>query len=344
VQSPAYIRPFVAGIKKQLASLLEGRGTASEIGAIIRLAHAIAKASLARKAHLASLVNRHGLNYSDIAYDCVADLFARDENGKYIALVSYFSGFDFEKFTDEEAVFHIQRLVLTKAKHGVFRLYQQMDPQLGKILRNIKISVQALGQFLETERLGEACIVPSLTQTLEQLPQVEPEDIMSWLTQAATGSEFMPELLGKLSSLLRQQKEKSRIVPIVTVALGIRMFYEQKRLHQGAEQPASIDDITIDSKSVIKAACRELKMEAGRKYILKGKVTREQLDLYFEVIEQGLIDRFVINDGAGFELGEHFMKHVPGMTRDEYRKKHKNKIEYLARLAGERVVKRLRAE
>ena len=305
---------------------------------IVRISHAIAKESLARKIRSGTLERLHGLNYSDLAYDCIADLFARDESGKYTALASYFAAFDFAHFSDEEALFHLQRLVLTKVKHGVYRLYQQTDPQLGRILRNIKIAVQSRGLFYEVDRLGEACLVPASGDTLEEMPPVEAEELSQWLARSGSGNEFVPELLEKISALMNGQEDRCRIVPLVTMGLSIRMFYEHKRSPLAEEASCTIDDSTFDSGRMIEAACTKVKLKAKAKYVDRGKIAQDVLDLYFKAIQEGLTHRFIEHDGSDFVLSDAFLKLMPGLTFEEYRRKHKNKIEYLARLAKKLVV------
>jgi len=335
------IRVLVRGIKSRLAPLLEGRTAGPEDFTIVRISHAIAKESLARKIHSGALERIHGLNYSDLAYDCIAELFARDESGKYVALASYFAAFNFAQFSDEEVLFHLQRLVLTKVKHGVYRLYQQTDPQLGRILRNIKIAAQSRGLFYEVDRLGEACLVPSTGDALEEMPLIQPEELAQWLVRSGSGNEFVPELLEKVSDVIRAQEERCRIVPLVTMGLSIRMFYEQKRSPHAEEGSYTIDDSTFDSGRVIEAACTKVKLKAKAKYVDRGKIAQEVLDLYFKAIEEGLMHRFVEHDGSDFVLSDALLKLMPGLTFEEYRKKHKNKIEYLGRLAKKQVVLKL---
>jgi hypothetical protein len=326
-------------LQKDLAAILDGEGTPSELKSIIRVCHANAEGILLRKAHLGHLIKLHGLSLSDLAFDCISDLFARDDEGRYKALESYFSAYDVAAFSDEEAYFHIQRLSFTRVRNGLFRLYSEMDPQLAHVLRNVKVAVRTLGIFTELDRLSESCLIPSLCEPAEQLPQVEAADLSDWLSREATGKEFIPELLGKLAMNLRKQREFSRIVPIVTIGLAIRSFYKEKEIPQLAEASTIIDESAFDAAEAIDEACKALREKTVSKYVHRGKVSKEVFDLYFRVIAQMLELRFISHDGSAFQLSESFIKLVPGMSLQEYRAQHKNKLEYLARLAHKRVSK-----
>jgi len=283
----------------------------------------------------------HGLTLSDLAYDCISDLFGRTDEGRYKALESYFSAYDVGGFSDEESYFHLQRLSFTKVRNGLFRLYSEMDPQLARILHNIKGAARSLGLFIEVDRLGESCLVPPLDDAFEHLPPIEAADLTAWLLEKASGSEFIPELLGKLCMRLREQETFSRVVPIVTVGLAIRDFYRQKEMPRLCEPATVIDDSMIDMRKIIGEACDAVRAQTLRKYVHRGKVTAEVFDLYFAVIERMLHLRYIEQDGSDYQLSESFLKLTPGMSLQEYRKNHRNKLEYLARLALDRVAKDL---
>jgi len=338
MQSQEGIRAFVHGLKAKLASLLEGTAESSDVRVVVRVAHTIARVTLARRIQSEPLVKFHGLDYGDLAYDCIADLFARDDRGRYVALATYFMAFDFDSLTDEDVFFHIQRLVLRNVKQGVYRLYHQMDPQLGKILRNIKLSVQSLGLFTEFERLGETCLVPAGVETLEHLPPMRQEDLALALLNAASGNAFVPELLSTTHRFLCAQAERSRIMSLINVGLGIRAFYQQKSVPRLREESDVTDDVSIDAIEAIHTACRELRAKADEKYVRRGKVSPAMMETYFGVIESGLYQRFVDHDGTEFQISETFLKLAPGVSPVEYRKLHRSKLEYLARLTANRVV------
>lgn len=333
----------IRGLKNDLAALLEGEASPAQVKSVVRVCHANAEGALARRGHLNHLLRMHGLSLADLAYDCISDLFARDGDGRYKALESYFSAYGAADLSDEEIYFHLQRLSFTKVRNGLFRAYSEMDPQLARILHNIKVAARTLGVFIETDRLGESCLVPSLSEADEHLPPVEASDLTAWLSAEVTGNEFIPELLGKLSLSLRKQTCFSRVVPIVTIGLAIRALYSEKEAPRLTEPATVIDEGIIDVGKAIAEACDAVRTSTYRKYVERGKVSAEMFDRYFQVISQMLELRFVAHDGDGFQISENFLTLVPDVTPQEYRKKHRNKVEYLARLVQKRVSRTLKA-
>jgi hypothetical protein len=301
------------------------------------MCHAMAEGALLRKGHLTLIIHAHGLDVRDIAFDTISDLFARDGEGRFPVLAAYFAAHDLTTITDEGSYILLQRLVLGRVRNGLFRLYGEMDPQLARILRNVKIAAHSLGVFTEIDRTAETCLAPALCESNQHLPAVDVEQLTAWLDERATGNEFIPELLGHCARVLSEQTACSRVVPLITIGLAIRAFYEHKRTPQLADHIAWIDEGALDAEQAIRQCCAALKVHTYPRYVDRGKVGPEIFDVYFRVIEEMLAARFLQNDTGTFPLSECFRKHMPGIPLQEYRKTHRSQLEYLAHLAQERV-------
>jgi hypothetical protein len=317
-----------------MGALLEGKATPRQLDAVIRVAHALARSSLGKKHHLHALARHHGLSLSDLAYDCIAELFARDQDGCFFTLKSYFAAFELDRLGDDEFIAEFRHLVFSKVKQGILRLYREIDPQFGKILRNITLSVQASHYFEHVPRSGEPCLVPVACDNLEELPELEAGNIADYLRGAASGREFIPELLRKVTIFLKRQNEFSRVVPLVVLGQAIRQFYGQKCLVGVGEPVTEIDDTALDAQAVIALGCRQTKERLMPKFVRRDKVRGEVFELYFKVIERYLRGRFVEYEGEGLSLLGCLMTHMPALTIEQCRKEHKNRLEYLARVVG----------
>ncbi|HLF15275.1 MAG TPA: hypothetical protein VI932_10345, partial [Bacteroidota bacterium] len=170
-------------------------------------------------------LNRISLSIEDLALDCVADLFSRNPEGGFIQLKVYLRGIDVGAMTEAELMAHLRRLVFAKVNQGMFRIYNDIDPSLGRIIRNIKISIHALENFVIVNRFGEQYIVPAACDPLEHLPSIEPAMMQEELRQMAGKTETIPNLLARLSYCLREQEQHCRLVPLVQVALIFRSLY-----------------------------------------------------------------------------------------------------------------------
>ena len=161
---------LLAGLRENLRFMLAGSHSPAQLNCVVAVAHALATSFLLSKRSAGRLSVLHGLNHSDLAYDCIADIFQLNEGGTYVQLSAYFAGINLKLASEEETLAHLRRLVFSKVNHGIFRLYSESDPVLAKILRNIKLAIASLGSFVELQRFDESCIAPSLCETNEHLP------------------------------------------------------------------------------------------------------------------------------------------------------------------------------
>ncbi len=330
-------------LRENLCGLLSGNHTPGQLNGVIRVAHALATAFLASKRSSGTLSVSHGLSVSDLAYDCIADIFQRNDAGVFVQINAYFSSVPLDAIADEELLAHLRRLVFSKVNHGVFRLFNESDPTLAKILRNTKLAIAALGQFVESERFGEHCIAPSMCETLEHLPSLEREYMENHLLSVARGNESVPDLIAKLGMFLRDQTECSRIIPLVTVAYALRTVYESGYRHTAetadGEPSLSPDEMT----AILRGVCNEITNRFSAKYIGK-KLQPEVFAVYMKTIESGLVQRFVYLDGDDKSLYEQLETMLPGLTKEDYKEYHRARLEYLSRQAHDLAVQRLQRE
>lgn len=274
----------------------------------------------------------------DIAYDCIADLFAGDGKGNYLQLQAYFGGINFEAESDEALLIHLRRLTFSKVNHGIFRIYNEADPSLGKILRNIKGAVSTLDNFLETEIFGEMFLTPSGCDPLRHMPVMEQPVFEDQFTRVTGVVRHIPALLGQLSLFLREQEEYRRSIPLMTAALVFRNVFSRHD-HSVIEAPAAETAMLLDdARSVISEACAVMHREMSVRYIEKKHVDPLVFRRYFDVIELNLIQTLVEKDGHDFSFFLSLQSWMPELTREEYMRTHRSILEYAARLTREKAL------
>lgn len=317
--------------------------THPQLNGFVELCHSMAAVALRRKIAPAMLdAGVHGTSYRDLAYDCIAELFRQGDDGSLLQIRAYFQGIDCDGATDQELFTHLRRIVFTKVNHGVVRFYSEADPDLGKILRNIKLSVQSLRSFGVVERFGDAFLLPAFADSLEHLSPFTREDLEGALRKTARPDDHVPAMLAHLSRILTGQQERSRLVSLTTVALAIKSMYFTVETG-AADQVAAEDPFTVpDIMALVQTACREVLGRMAGEYVESGKVERDMFRKYTEVIEKNVVRRFTGEESDGRSLYAGLQLLVPSLSEAEYRATHRARLEYLARLAYKRSVEMLR--
>jgi hypothetical protein len=276
----------------------------------------------------------------DLAIDCIADLFQQDDSGTFVQIKIYFESLSLDNISEKDLLTHLRRLVFARVNQSIFRMYNEADPSLGKILRNIKLAVQGLRNFQEAERFGEQCIAPSACETLEHLPELDRQELERQLRYYARGSEHIPALLAKLSVYLREQNDHSRIVPIMLVAMVFRSLYSDVPIMQ----EVILEDrfIAGDASAILHDICKQLMNETEPKYVGRRKIDAFVFKKYFDVIEENLNATIIQQNGERLSFFTSLKSLMPEITEKDYKKNHKSRVEYLARIAHKRAVKELR--
>lgn len=316
---------------------------ASSVNQLVGLCHQLATAFVKSKLGNGQLnLSLVSMEPHDIAYDCIAELFERNATGELPELKAYFEAVDLDSMSEKWLLAHLRRLVFSKVNDGLYRLYNEVDPVYGKILRNIKLAVATLVTFQECDRFGESCLVPTGCETLEHLPPMDRDFLEGHLRDVACVKDHVPAILAKLSRLLRDQSDWCRIVPLLAVATAIRSIYVSGYRVEVEENRIPQDLMQQDIRGVINDAISESKAAYYDRYVRSGKVRAADYDDYFTVLERGLIMKAVEGDGEGFSYLEEMSRLQPDLTEGVYRDRHKNRLEYLGRIVNLRIAEALR--
>lgn len=157
-------------IRARLMPVLGRMYSRRQLNEFVAVCHAIAVGAVRTRARTLRFLTRFSFaNDADVAYECISDLFRQDEKGTILQVAAYFEGIDCTHATDQELLIHLRRLVFSKVNYGLFRLLNEADPALGKILRNTRLACQTLQNFDVIERFGDPCLVPAMCDPLEHL-------------------------------------------------------------------------------------------------------------------------------------------------------------------------------
>jgi hypothetical protein len=338
---PAY-PALTSSLRDDLHALLRGDPQPRQLNTVVNLCVALSMELLSRKSGGKFLSHQQGLTPKDLAFDAVADLFQRDEDGRFLQFEAYFESFPPASTGDEELLIALRRLVYSRTNHALFRMYRDVDPILFKILRNVKLAVERLQQFQEIDRFGEIHIAPVMCETLEHLPVFDLDELEHRLLTVTLGNENIPRMMGKLALILKDQSSNARYVPLMGVAMMLRAVYARR--NEPLLPPASTDDPMAgeDVGDMINRACAALRKEFHGKYVGKGKTPENVYSDYFEVIEESLHARMQgDNQSSYLSL---LQARMPDLTHDDYKRYHRARIEYLGSLAAQRLALVLRPE
>lgn len=328
----------ITNLRATLLAIFSGQESNAQLNSLVAICHSLACVHLSGKRSAWRMMGFHGINNSDLAYDCIAELFRRDDAGALIELITYFRAFDVAQADDAELLASLRRLVCAKANSRLYRSLAETDPSLARIIRNIKVSIQSMGHFTETFRFGEPYLVPASVDPLPDLPLPTPEEVEQYVWEVMKFSQHIPDLLARISRILGEQSERSRQISLFVLALSVKKVMESQLPPAASAQPELSHE---EAMRIVEDACIDARNKFHATYVDTGKLSADVLETYIQAAKAALIRKTIMDDGHDFSLFKSLGQHIPGLDEECYRIEHKSKIEYIARYINQRAAQHM---
>ena len=283
---------------------------------------------LRRRAHAGRLDPRFfGRSIDDLAMDCIADLFERDEKGRFPQLVSYFEPMMEENLSEARLVSATRRLVFSKTADGLFRRYRETDPALGKLVRNLRYAVRRSDDAMEDRVRGELWVVFSRPRHCTR-PLMGEELLQARLSARLGPSGSRMEAVNALRLILQHNPVYTQGYPLVGLASVLRDVFD---LRADVPEPARSSLNTLhgeDVRRLLEASRSRIDREMRSKYV-DAKMDARTFDAYIGAAEDGLIAEFAetgMDDATHFDLLQPYLR---SMTYDDFRQDHRGRFQYV---------------
>lgn len=285
-----------------------------------------------------------GMSEPDMIHDCIAELFTRSTRNELVEIAKYFNRqqLDIEGMPEEQLLIHVRRLTFTAVNDNIFRVYNEIDPPLGKIIRNIKSAVDRCPELHITNRFGEQYLDMVSANPLQCSPPPSEEDVQTLVESIMATEAEIPSILLKLKLALELQDKYRRCLRLVSLALAIKRGYEILGSELETTEDEMKPEAVIDSRSAIQLAVEQMSVKIRESYLESGKIDKQSFDCYCTALRRMLEDEFIHGTDGAVSYYQYVNQFYPGLTRKEYERHHRTTFEYLAKLAKEKVRKRLR--
>ncbi len=321
-------------LDKIIPSLLSPNPSQKHVRDFVYLCRDVAFAYLQMKVHRGKLDPNHfGISLEDLALDCVAPLFERNEYRRFIELASYFGNSNFTTMSSEELLGLTRRLVFSKVNEELFRLYKEHDPSLSNIIRNIRNALKFSRTLIPVVRNNETWIqLFHPDSILEGLPILPAEIIEARLLAQLARRNDLRHILDLLAEILSEQDLYQKQYPLVGMAIIIRSLIVRSSWTSAELGDNSADLSTDEISRFIQLSIQKTRTSMKGSYIGKGKLNEKTFDSYFDCIAEILEAEYILNDGMDLSFYDVMHKRAAEMSVSEYRCHHRVYLEYLTKL------------
>lgn len=263
----------------------------------------------------------------DLAFDFIAPLFARDENGVFVELREYFQ--HFWDVPEEEFIEQVARLLNSLIHQESIRIFRERDPYGRLFYRSLRYILHKHSELVREGSNGTQIV----TTSIEKLFPVSPEILEEVFAEVARDNSNLTRQLE--TTLLQIIKEKNMAVPVNHLKIIATKHY--RVLSEEIIQAADTADDSFLKQSIIQAIhYTQQKIDSSLllKYERDHKLTSEERQAFRCAIKQLLVD-FAVEDVEDnyFSYLETNLTSLEKM--DEYRERYRTQFEYAVKKAKE---------
>nr|BDD47193.1 hypothetical protein 4 [Balneolaceae bacterium] len=326
--------------REALEKILAGNKTG--VGYFVRHCKNIALVYLKSKVASGNYyLNEVNDSLEDLAWDCIADLFERDEQGNFVELETYFNDIDAQALSEEELKIKTRRLVFSKVNDGLFRIFGNYDSSLSKIIRNLKNAASQLD--LLVRRIDTTNHVVFQADPADSKPLMPQEFIEIKLCHRLSAKMNMVEVMKEIKIIFNNQELYRNTYPLVELARIIRRTYVNSHGKIKSQVlPKKPILLNGELQQFLEEAIDRYHEQFYQTYVNKEKISEDELDAYIHAIRNILRHKYITESKLGDGYFDNLKQHMPELTKSNYRDNHRQYLEYMVKLVRRDMIRRIK--
>ena len=287
-----------------------------------------------------------GLSADDLATDCVAALFERDQSGRFRQLCVYYSRLCWEGLGEDELLAYTRRLVFSKVNQEFCRLCKENDPALEKLMRSVRSAAKKNRAFTLRRRAGEVWLIVRRARDAAPARRVMPPEFLeARLTPLLDNDVTVQEIVLAASGILRSQREYLQGYPLTGLALVIRSAFERIAGPLDAVPEEGLSPLrSRELAQILAGSVASVRSRLDAKYVKSRKMSRRTYASCFRAVTGILSAEYLSDDGKSGTFFAHLARALPGLTREAYRRAYRSRLEYFVKRAREHFLVAMRKE
>ena len=296
--------------------------------------------------------NSEGANdLEDVAIDCIAGLFMRNDDGEFKQLIKYFNPIleSEEELEEKVVLMMLRRLVVKKTKQELSRIFRERDPEGAKIIRNIRVAIRNSDQFKSFKEMGREFVYIETTKgdnkkLRRDVSEIQQKFLYQQFLELYSPTDSVSVMMKKMLSIVINNAEYQNFLAIDVIANIIRdVTYQQfkEEVSNDIDTTSPFQDLQIKEVNEVNQSIIQLihnKIE--KQYLKKNKLNRQKADIYFKAINDFVQD---LTHAKECESNFRYLKrYIPDLTQQIYRDEERSIFEYLVKVTKKSLRKKLK--
>ena len=320
-------------LKLSFTNVLTEKPSEREIAVLIKHSRNILTVHIRKtKPHILPLCQKFGFDLSDLAIDCLSEMFSRKENDSFYLLKKFCSSLNsqIEHIAGHEFYLAYKKFLAVVADKQIAGLYAEWDPNGFRITRNIKETVRKIeGIELASLPIGYKLRF-NVTTSDDKIHAADIDTLKFEFIKKAKGKNNTGDLLNTLLEVTKEYYGSVSELPLYDVVNLFKDYYGYETKNDFLEEVTlggNFEYETVELNQIKNKITHEIELKIYIDYYLKNKINKEQAGALRLVIKD-VIDTW-INHGEEIDaLYERFNTHYK-ISRSDYVDFVKTKLEYL---------------
>lgn len=312
----------------------------------------------------------HTGELEDLAMDCIAGLFNRNDQGAFTQFRKYFwhNAKNLGQLEDVEILVLLRRLVIRKTKQELSRIFKERDPEGAKIVRNIKVAIKRTSDFASFKEMGREYIYLDNTNgkyrhnrfsnngsngkhnlTLDsnnankglnnaylrkQQPSIPERSLRSEYHNLFCPKDPVSASIRKMLSIVKNDERYQNYLPVDMIARIMRhtnFEIARNRFNSQYQDSSPVDDLKLKEIEIRKIlVLKKIKQKIKNQYVETNKIAEKKGIIYYNALCDILED---ISQGKKYDsYFQHLKRYMPDLTQRNYRTQERTIFEYLGKL------------
>ncbi|MCX6152348.1 MAG: hypothetical protein NTX22_17615 [Ignavibacteriales bacterium] len=301
--------------------LISGDETNPDINLLFQASYNIAREYLNKNHHKYNFLNnRLDCDFNDAIMEIITALFLERNGRKYDRLLSAYNKWEPPIRSNSDALFFLHQLIFIRAEHHLSKALGKVDPLYAIALKEINDKIIQFG-FYKVRHFGQ-CYISEMEQ-ITPGQKLSDRDQLEQLPSYIFTDADCPK---SLFVYLKSETDYFPAVPLNALALRITKLNEPKH---NAVADDSITE-TVYTEELMSNSLNASIIKLVKSYVSTNKINGEEAELLTSALKDIAFD--IKDGGINIGLYEYVKKYNAELSRENYKNKYDNILEYLVKI------------
>ncbi len=287
----------------------------------------------------------------DVAIDCIAGLFWRNDEGEFVQFQRYF-GNEFNEGkepSEAQLISMLRRLIVKKTKQELARVFKERDPEGAKIIRNIKVAIKNSEKYFSFKGMGREFVylkknaegknrdnvAINLNEGTDSKSCIPERLLFQLFLDRYSPTDSIASMLDKIMAIVESLPNYHHYLALDLVSSIIREVTFQ---HVHAKLSTDIADNSPVHDMQRKEIChvnqqviKSMQNRIQKQYLDKNKITPQKADIYCSAISDFINE--LTQDKETDSNYKYLKRYLPHLTQKSYREQERSIFEYLVKIS-----------